>query len=375
MKKPEEALGNIAGLRHALENSPYDAIVAVSPENVRYTADVCISTQVSIRDRLAYIVWAKGRDPIFILCRVEEGYVREESWIQDIRNYKEFVTAPTALLVDVLRELGLETGHIGLEVEYLGMTYADHLRRDLPRLRISGCEHLFNEVRRIKTPREVALLQDGFRKTEKALLATYINICEGETERSLCRRLVDNMMHSGADTPAFLHINAGPNTGFPHKPPSDYRVKKGDIVKTDCGALYSDYITNIGRTAKLGPLSDEDRSYWTRLRAIHHAMEDLLRPGNTGKELFAAATRLYAEAGLEFPYAHNGHGLGLQVHERPMISPHEDMAFAPGMVCTIETRVRWPNVKGYHMEDLYLVTEGAPLLLSDAFANEEILVL
>lgn len=375
MKKPEEALGNIAGLKAALESSPYDAIVAVSPENVRYTADVCISTQVSIRDRLAFIVWAKGRDPVFILCRVEEGYVREESWIQDIRNYKEFVTAPTDLLVDVLRELGLDTGHIGLEVEYLGMTYADYLRKSLPNLRISGCEHLFSDVRRFKTPREVALLQEGFRKTEKALLATYINIYEGETERSLCRRLVDNMMHSGADIPAFLHINAGPNTGFPHKPPSDYQVKKGDIVKTDCGALYSDYVTNIGRTAKMGPLSDEDKSYWTRLRAIHHAMEDLLRPGNTGKELFAAATKLYTEAGMEFPYAHNGHGLGLQVHERPMISPHEDMAFAPGMVCTIETRVRWPNVKGYHMEDLYLVTEGAPILLSDAFDNEQILVL
>ena len=375
MKKPEEALGNIAALRRALENSELDAIVAVSPENVRYVSDVCISTQTSIRDRLALVVWAKGREPIFILCKVEEGYVREESWIQDIRSYKEFVTAPTDLLIDLLRELGLERGHVGMEVEYLGVTYADHLRASLPHLRLSACEGLFNQVRRFKTPREVALLQDAFRRTEKALLATYINIQEGETEQSMCRRLVDNMMHAGADIPAFLHINAGPNTGFPHKPPSDYRVKPGDIVKTDCGALFSDYITNIGRTAKFGPLTDEDVSYWKRLREIHHRMEDLLRPGVTGRELFEAATALYTKAGLDFPYAHNGHGLGLQVHERPMISPHEDICFEPGMVCTIETRVRWPNVKGYHMEDLYLVTEGAPRLLSDAFDNEEILVL
>lgn len=375
MKTPDQALGNIAGLKKALEDSEFDAIVAVSPENVRYTADVHISTQVSIRDRLALVVWAKGRDPVFILCFVEVGYAKEESWIQDIRSYKEFVTSPVDLLADVLTELGLDKGHVGMELEYFAEAYAAHLRRRLPALKMDACEHIFNQARRYKTDREVALLQDAFRKTEKALLATYSNIFEGETEKSMCNRLVANIMHSGADSPAFLHINAGPNTGFPHKPPSDYRVKKGDMVKTDCGGWYSEYITNIGRTAKMGPLTDEDRSYWTRLREIHHAVIDKLRPGITGRELFEYASSLYAKADMEFPYAHNGHGLGLQVHERPMISPHEGMAFDAGMVCTVETRVRWPNVKGYHMEDLFLVRDGAPLLLSDAFDNEEILVL
>ena len=375
MKKENEALGNISGLRQALEKSRFDAIIAVSPENVRYTADVSISTQISIRDRLALIIWAKGHEPVFILCKVEEGYVREATWIQDIRSYKEFVTSPVDMLVDVLKELHLENGRVGVEIEYLGVTYADRLRELLPGLRLEGCEELFTSVRRIKTPREIELLREGFRQTEKALLATYINIFEGETEKSMCNRLVNNMMHGGADSPAFLHINAGPNTGFPHKLPGEYRVQRGDIVKTDCGAWFSEYITNIGRTAKLGSLTDEDRSYWARLREIHHRITDLLRPGNTGRRLFEEATRLYAEAGLEFPYAHNGHGLGLQVHERPLIAPHEEMAFEPGMVCTVETRVRWPNIKGYHMEDLFLVTEGVPVLLSDAFDNEEILVL
>ena len=123
------------------------------------------------------------------------------------------------------------------------------------------------------------------------------------------------------------------------------------------------------------PLTDEHRSYWSTLMVFHHTVIDKLRPGITGKALFDECTRLYAKAGLDFPYAHNGHGLGLQVHERPMISPHEDMAFEAGMVCTVETRVRWPNVKGYHIEDLFLIQDGAPLLLSDAFDNREILVL
>ena len=128
MKKENEALGNISGLRQALEKSRFDAIIAVSPENVRYTADVSISTQISIRDRLALIIWAKGHEPVFILCKVEEGYVREATWIQDIRSFKEFVTSPVDMLVDVLKELHLENGRVGVEIEYKGVTYADRMR-------------------------------------------------------------------------------------------------------------------------------------------------------------------------------------------------------------------------------------------------------
>lgn len=58
-----------------------------------------------------------------------------------------------------------------------------------------------------------------------------------------------------------------------------------------------------------------------------------------------------------------------------MISPHEALAYAPGMVTTVETRVRWVGEKGLHMEDLILVTDDAPVLLSDAFDNEEIFVI
>ena len=89
-------------LHNLIESGEFDAVVAVSPENVLYTRDVFISTMVDIRDRLALIVWAKVKDPIFVLCQVEEGYVRHVSWSQDIRTYMEIVTSPVDVLADVL---------------------------------------------------------------------------------------------------------------------------------------------------------------------------------------------------------------------------------------------------------------------------------
>ena len=374
MKRMEDALGDMARLRRTIEESPFDAVVAVSPENVRYAGDVHISTQKGIRDRLALIVWAKSHDPIFIVCQVEEAYVRQESWIQDIRRYKEFVLSPVSVLADVLEELGLGAGNVGIELAYLAATYYRALVDRLPKLRLAPCEAVFEGVRMIKTARERALMRNAFRSTEKAMLATYIGVRAGDSEKDLANRLANAIMLSGADEVAFNHINAGPNTGFPHMAASDYRVCDGDIVKADSGGYYREYMSNVGRTAKVGKPSPEDLSYWKRLREIHHEIIAMARPGNTGRQLFEAATRLYAKHGLPFPFAHNGHGIGLQVHEHTLISPHEEIAYEPGMVTTVETHVRWVGKVGYHMEDLIEITEGAPKLLSDYFDNEEILV-
>ncbi len=371
----ENATGDLAGMQRAIETSEFDAVVAISPENVRYIGDVNIATQAMIRDRLALIVWAKGHNPIFIVCAVEEGYVRQESWIREIRAYKEFVTRPMAVLAEVLRELGLEHGRIGMETAYLAAQYYQELMEQLPRLRISSCESLFESVRMFKTSREVELLRHAFRSTEQALLSVYRTVQVGETEKSMANRLADAIMQGGADAVAFNHINAGTNTGFPHMSPSDYPVQPGDIVKADCGGFYHEYYSNVGRTAKVGKPTAEEQSYWRRLRGIHHGIIDMVRPGNTGRQLFDEATRLHEQADIPFPYAHNGHSLGLQVHEHPFISPHEALAYAPGMVTTVETRVRWVGEKGLHMEDLILVTDDAPVLLSDAFDNEEIFVI
>ena len=102
----------------------------------------------------AMVLWARGRDPIFILCQVEEGYAREQGWIDDIRTYKEFVTRPTDLLADTLAELGLEQGHVAMELDYFAAEYFTHLRERLPRLQISSCAGMLERTRMIKSRRE-----------------------------------------------------------------------------------------------------------------------------------------------------------------------------------------------------------------------------
>jgi len=368
----DDALGDLRRLRAAIEETPFDAVLIVSPENLRYAADVHFSSQIKIRDRLTVIVWPKGGDPVMVVCGVWEPLVRRGSWIRELRTYREFETAPMDLVGDVLTDLGLARGHIGYEGEYLAGRYRDQLTHRLPEAELGECDELLARVRMFKTEAEIELLRHAYRGTAKALMAAFMGTVAGDTERSITERLSAGIMHSGADSVSGLVMGAGVNTGL-HAAATDYRVQPGDLLKSDCGGLYRGYFSNIGRTAKLGDLNEKDRSIWRRLRDIQQALVDQLRPGRTGAELFEMCARLHDEAALPFPYGHNGHSVGLMIHERPIIGPHETIPYEAGMVSTVETRVRWPGEAGYHMEDLYLITDSSPELLSDAFDNDEIL--
>lgn len=96
-----------------------------------------------------------------------------------------------------------------------------------------------------------------------------------------------------------------------------------------------------------------------RLREVHHTV---IEAKSTQERL-----------GLDFSYAHNGHSLGLNIHEHPIIGPRESIAYAPGMITTVETRARVPGRLGYHMEDIVEITERAPILHARYFPNEELL--
>ena len=74
-------------------------------------------------------------------------------------------------------------------------------------------------------------------------------------------------------------------------------------------------------------------------------------------------------------HSHNGHGIGLNVHERPIINPHEDIPYEPGMITTVETRMRWVGRLGYHMEDIIEITGTEPIWHARHFPNEELFVI
>ena len=369
----KQVMGNLSRLASSLASSGLDALIIVSPENVRYTGDVHISTQSSIRDRLAVIVWPNGAAPVFIVCAVEERYVRENTWIEDVRSYREFHLSPVDLLTDVLYELGLGGGRLGLELRYLPAQSFNELTQKLPSARFESCDGLLAEVRMVKTTAEIESLRQGFRATEQAMLDSFNAISIGDTEVDMAVSLAERILRGGASVVAFNHINAGVNTGYPHKAASHYRVRYGDLIKADSGGRYREYHSNVGRTAKFGPSSRDQADLWQRLLDIHRQLVALVRPGNCGRLVFEKAVGLHQQAGIDFPFGHNGHGVGLCVHEAPFISVHDETPFESGMIVAVETRTRREGEMGLHMNDLVEITEHEPIVHTGVFPIDEIL--
>lgn len=368
-------VGNPDGVRQALAGSDLDAVVAVSPETVPYIAQTVIETQRSLRDRLVIVLWPKGEEPTMIICSIEEPQAREESWITDIRGYVEFKTSPAVLLADVLRERGLDKGRIGVELGYLSATYFGELSRAAPGATFVPAETFFSQVRSIKTAAEIASIEEAAISTERALLATYATIRPGEPEQSMRSRLISNLLLCGAESISFAFINAGGNAGFPHKIAGPYQCQAGDTVKSDVGGYWNGYVSDVGRTGIIGTPSAKQVDIWKRLRHVQEATIDRLRPGSTPSQVFGTMKATMAEVDLPFPLPHAGHGIGIAVHEDPILNPFDDREVKPNMVFMVESRVRWPNKEGYHMEDLVVVTEKGPKVVTGAiFSAEQLFV-
>jgi Xaa-Pro aminopeptidase len=285
----------------------------------------------------------------------------------------EFKVSPIKLLADVLHEKGLSSGKIGMEFRYLSAHYAAELKRLLPNARFDDCDAIFASARMIKTDEEIRHLSQAARSTERALLATFATVREGETEKSMSERLSANILLSGASRTEFFYINAGPSTGYPHSLAGQYQCKIGDIVKADCGGFYKgSFISDVARTGVIGKANEEQRSIWTRLQQVHHACISVARKGKRACDIFETMTNEMAAAQLPFPLPHAGHSVGLTAHENPILSPMDQTEIEPRMTFYIETRVRWPGRVGYHIEDLVLVTADGPQILTGAFDNSQL---
>jgi Xaa-Pro dipeptidase len=357
----------------ASAQSGIDALVAVSPENVRYGAGVEIATQRIIRDRLALMFLPMTGAPSLLVCNIEESYCRETSWVSDIRTYLEHTTSPIALLAQVVKEAGLQRGRIGIELTYLSAAYWDELKAALPNVRFVASEPTFASARMIKGAAEIALLARASRSTEQALLATYLCVRKGDTERLLAARLTSNLLSSGADSVAFIYMPAGTNTSYAHPPSTGYAVDDGDPIKADIGGWFSGYLSDRARTIVVGKPASWQVDMHGRLAEAHQTTIDRVRPGIRASELFAFSWSEYTRLKIPFDPPHAGHGIGLAVHEKPMLAATDDTVLEAGMMLAIETRVRAPGKYGLHLEDLVEVRTAGPVVHTESYPFDKLI--
>ena len=214
--------------------------------------------------------------------------------------------------------------------------------------------------------------RDAIRKAAAIADRAFERILEelrpGRTEREIALRLEFMMREMGADGASFdIIVASGPRSALPHGVASDRVLEKGDLVTLDFGASYRGYCSDITRTVVLGEPNDAQRRIYETVREAQQAAVDAIRPGMTGKEADRVARDRIKASGYEKYFGHGtGHGLGMEVHEAPRLSPRGEEILEPGMVVTVEPGIYLPEFGGVRIEDDVIVTEDGREVLTQS---------
>jgi len=265
-------------------------------------------------------------------------------------------------LVGALAEL-LE-GPIGFEADAVSYASWETLRGG--GLDLVPRRGLVEALRAVKDDGEL----DTIRRAGEITSRAYERFAEerfvGRTERELAWRL-DALFHEfGAHAPAFETIVAsGPNSARPHARPTDRELQAGETVVIDAGAQVEGYCADCTRTFATGPLPDELRDAYVATSDGQLAGLEAVRPGVTGIDADAAARDQIEAAGYGGKFGHGlGHGVGLDVHEAPRLSRESSDTLVAGNVVTIEPGIYLEGLGGIRIEDLVIVTDGGPEILT-----------
>ena len=273
----------------------------------------------------------------------------------------EFVQAQRLVLKTVAAELD---GRIAFEASAL--TYDGWQTLHDAGLELVPRKGVVERLRAVKDESELAAIREAARITDQAFAALAEERFVGRTERDLAWR-VEQLLHEfGAHGVAFeAHVNSGPHGAMPHAGSTDRMVEANETVVVDAGAEFLGYNADCTRTFATGKLPDDlAEAYEVCLRGQLAGLRKM-RAGVSGAEADAAARHVIEDAGLGEKFGHGlGHGVGLLIHEAPTARPESEDVLERGNVLTCEPGVYVGGRGGVRIEDLVVITDDEPEILS-----------
>jgi Xaa-Pro dipeptidase len=260
------------------------------------------------------------------------------------------------------------SGGVGLVVED-GLTLAEAAV-----MRQSGREPvvvsgLVERLRAVKDDDEIAHLEQACTITAAAMSALADEMRPGAREVDLARRLEQLFAELGADDRAFdTIVGSGPHSAIPHHQPGHRALEPGDLVVVDAGARVAGYHADMTRTFLVAA---EPADWQARIHEVvetaQAAAADAYRPGAELRALDEVARGARAAAAPGDRFTHGlGHGVGLQIHEAPMVGARSTGTICASMVITVEPGVYLPGRGGVRIEDTLVVTDAGPRVLTEA---------
>jgi Xaa-Pro aminopeptidase len=348
---PLEVGGRLDALSGRLVEAEVDGLVVTTLPNIRYLTGFTGSAGILVVTGSRAMLTTDGRYRTqsaeqVAAAGVDSRVVIEIGGLQAQRDaVKEAVT-------------GVE--RVGLEADNVTWAASQRWSELLEGIEVTPTSGVVEALREVKDDGEVARMTRAAAIADAALAEVLPLLSSGISEVEFALALDTAMRRGGAESTAFDTIVAtGPNSAKPHHQPTDRAIVTGDPVVVDFGATFEGYRSDMTRTFCVG---GEPQGELARVFAVVRASQAdgvaAVRPGAGTKEVDDVCRQVIAEAGWAERFEHGtGHGVGLDIHEAPTVSPLGTAILAPGVVVTVEPGVYLPGVGGVRIEDTLVVTE------------------
>jgi len=326
---------------------------------------------VSSPANISYLTDYTSRDSYLLISKKKNIYITDSRYTEEA---KRKIKGPISIIQvkDCIFKTtcsacrGLSLKRIGFEEKYISYPGYQKLKEGLSdRVNLIPTSGLVEELRQIKTEEELKKIRKATQVTISAFKFIKDFIVCGRRELEIAAELERFIMYAGARSSAFdIIVASGPNSSFPHHLTSERRIKNNEPVLIDMGVDYLGYKSDLTRVFFLGKINPTlKRIYDIAIEAQNKAIRKL-KPDARIDKIDALARQHITKKGYGGFFGHNlGHGIGLEVHEKPGISSKEKSTLRPGMVFTVEPGIYLPGKFGVRIEDIVLITkEGCEVI-------------
>ena len=330
----------IKWLRNQLDTLKLEGMIVTNPVNVRYLTGL-------------------DAEGFLILAPKATMFITDSRYIESVN---ATLTIDDEIIAYDRRELSkydyegffMTCENIGFEENYV--TYADyHKYLQLYQVSLVETDGIIEKQRIIKESDEIDLIRKACNITTRAFDKVINNIEEGMTEKDIALMIEKEFIKNGADGLAFDSIVAsGPNSSMPHAVPTDRKIEAGDIIQFDIGAKYNGYCADFSRVVFVGNLNEEYKKSYLFVKRQQELLASELKDNANIKTVIKERESEYEVESYDIYHAF-GHGVGLEIHEEPVLRDSEDRLLRENTVIAIEPGVYDPGRYGIRIEDTFLV--------------------